>query len=108
MDQRETRGPHEPREPDQDAYRRARDEQEPGAHSGAESQARERTVPGTASAREGWTKGGTAQGEALTGVEAQGEEEGVRPSGTPDTPDAGPVRSSRTDRGGAHEEKDRD
>jgi len=104
MDQRESR---EPREPDQDAYRRARDEQEPGAHSGAESQARERTVPGTASAREGWTKGGTAEGEALTGVEAQGEE-GVRPSGTPDTPDAGPVRSSRTDRTRAQEEKEGD
>ncbi|MEU3878207.1 hypothetical protein [Streptomyces sp. NPDC029704] len=51
-------------------YERARDEQEPGAHSGGESRARERSVPGTASAREGYqTKGGTAHGEALEGVQ---------------------------------------
>ncbi|MEV4437152.1 hypothetical protein [Streptomyces sp. NPDC049585] len=51
-------------------YERARDEQEPGAHSGKESRARERSVPGTASAREGYqTKGGTARGEALEGVQ---------------------------------------
>ncbi|MBT2384545.1 hypothetical protein [Streptomyces sp. ISL-11] len=50
-------------------YKRARDEKEPGAHSGKESQARERTVPGTASAREGYqNEGGTARGEALEGV----------------------------------------
>jgi hypothetical protein len=34
-------------------YSRARSD-EPGAHSGAESQARERTVPGTATADEGY------------------------------------------------------
>ncbi|GHF67961.1 hypothetical protein GCM10010218_56860 [Streptomyces mashuensis] len=50
--------------------RKARPDRGPGAHSGAEQQARERTVPGTASAREGYgPEGGTAGGEALEGVE---------------------------------------
>ncbi|MEU2514653.1 hypothetical protein [Streptomyces syringium] len=55
---------HTPRE-------RARDEQEPGAHSGQESRPRERSVPGTASTREGYpTPGGTAHDEPLEGVRA--------------------------------------
>ncbi|MEU7083441.1 hypothetical protein [Streptomyces achromogenes] len=54
-----------------DRYGRARDEKEPGAHSGAESQAHERTVPGTASAKEGYQPDtGTTAGEPLRGVEA--------------------------------------
>ncbi|MGW4600131.1 hypothetical protein ACWEOA_33325 [Streptomyces sp. NPDC004457] len=55
-----------------DRFARARDEEEPGAHSGGESQARDRTVPGTASAREGYQSGeGTAAGEPLRGVGAE-------------------------------------
>ncbi|MFF8997731.1 hypothetical protein ACF1GW_00670 [Streptomyces achromogenes] len=54
-----------------DRYGRARDEREPGAHSGAESQAHERTVPGTAGAEEGYQPdSGTTAGESLRGVEA--------------------------------------
>jgi len=53
-----------------DRFSRARDEDEPGAHSGAESQARQRTVPGTASAKEGYQPDrGTTAGEPLEGVE---------------------------------------
>jgi hypothetical protein len=59
----------------QPGYARARDEEEPGAHSGQESQARERVVPGTASAAEGYgPSGGTASGEPLTGVEEPADE----------------------------------
>jgi hypothetical protein len=51
-------------------YARGRDPDEPGAHSGAESQAQERTVPGTASAEEGYqTERGTTAGKPLEGVE---------------------------------------
>ncbi|MGR6968706.1 hypothetical protein ACU639_03700 [Streptomyces cynarae] len=51
-------------------YARGRDPGEPGAHSGAESQAQERTVPGTASAEEGYrTERGTTAGKPLEGVE---------------------------------------
>jgi hypothetical protein len=50
-------------------YARARGDEEPGAHSGGESEARERIVPGTASAAEGYrTLGGTLHGEPLAGV----------------------------------------
>ncbi|MFF7857454.1 hypothetical protein [Streptomyces sp. NPDC007904] len=57
-----------PGEPDR--YARARGDEEPGAHSGGESQARSRVVPGTASAGEGYrTHGGTAEAEPLAGVE---------------------------------------
>ncbi|MFF8293064.1 hypothetical protein ACF068_28120 [Streptomyces sp. NPDC016309] len=50
---------------------RERAEEEPGAHSGAERQAGHRTVPGTASAAEGYRPGeGTEGGEPLKGVEA--------------------------------------
>ncbi|MEU6865615.1 hypothetical protein ABZ924_20530 [Streptomyces sp. NPDC046876] len=56
------------RHEDEDAFARARDEGEPGAHSGSESQAHERTVPGTASAREGYHRAGTGSGEPLKGV----------------------------------------
>ncbi|MFI9580691.1 hypothetical protein ACIHCQ_02345 [Streptomyces sp. NPDC052236] len=65
-----------PDAPRPDKYARARDEDEPGAHSGSESQARDRVIPGTASAREGYQKGGTGDGEPLAGVEKQSEEEG--------------------------------
>ena len=53
-----------------DRYARARSDEEPGAHSGGESQARERVLPGTASAAEGYpSQGGTAQDDPLAGVE---------------------------------------
>jgi hypothetical protein len=55
-----------------DRYARARSDEEPGAHSGGESQARERVLPGTASAAEGYPSEsgtGTAQDEPLAGVE---------------------------------------
>lgn len=59
-------------EHDGDRYDRARDPEEPGAHSGAEHQAQERSVPGTASAAEGFQPGrGTAAGAPLEGVEAE-------------------------------------
>ncbi|MEU8546203.1 hypothetical protein AB0C81_04185 [Streptomyces roseoverticillatus] len=58
-----------------ESHERARDAGEPGAHSGRESRPRERSVPGTASAREGYQpQGGTAQDEALEGVRARGEQ----------------------------------
>ncbi|MGW0931064.1 hypothetical protein [Streptomyces sp. NPDC002644] len=41
----------------------------PGAHSGLEQEAQERVVPGTASATEGYSGGGTGAGEPLKGVE---------------------------------------
>ncbi len=52
-------------------YDRARSHDEPRAHSGAESQAQERSVPGTASAKEGYrSEHGTTAGKPLEGVEA--------------------------------------
>lgn len=63
-------------------YKRARSSDEPGADSGSESQARERVVPGTASAREGYHHAGTGSGEPLAGVEAESEEEADNPSDT--------------------------
>ncbi|MGK5543911.1 hypothetical protein ACSNOH_04105 [Streptomyces sp. URMC 127] len=69
----------QPRNARREPYERARDEGEPGAHSGQESRARERTVPGTASAREGYpSRGGTAHDEALEGVRAREEEAGKK------------------------------
>ncbi|MBA2947384.1 hypothetical protein [Streptomyces himalayensis] len=57
------------------ARERARSQEEPGAHSGAESPAQDRAIPGTASSREGYqTEGGTAHDEALKGVEKQDED----------------------------------
>ncbi|MFJ4812901.1 hypothetical protein [Streptomyces longwoodensis] len=51
-------------------YARARDPEEPGAHSGAESQAQDRSVPGTASSKEGYQPDhGTTAGRPLEGVE---------------------------------------
>ncbi|GAA2405020.1 hypothetical protein GCM10010420_35860 [Streptomyces glaucosporus] len=44
----------------------------PGAHSGRETQFRPGVVPGTASAAEGYSGGGTVGGEPLKGVEAPG------------------------------------
>lgn len=64
---------HTPDAARQPEYERARSSEEPGAHSGSESQARERVVPGTASAREGYHQAGTGSGEPLTGVEAPSE-----------------------------------
>ncbi|UFR06688.1 hypothetical protein KBP30_38380 [Streptomyces sp. Go40/10] len=59
-----------------DPYARARGDEEPGAYSGGESQARERSVPGTASAREGYQpEDGTGAGEPLRGVDAREREE---------------------------------
>ncbi|MGK5628851.1 hypothetical protein [Streptomyces sp. URMC 123] len=64
------RSPKEPKNPR--AAERARDESEPGAHSGAESTARDRSIKGTASSTEGYrTKGGTGHGDALEGVREQ-------------------------------------
>ncbi|MFE9676901.1 hypothetical protein ACFYO5_22575 [Streptomyces sp. NPDC006259] len=58
-----------------DRYARARSDEEPGAHSGGESQARDRVVRGTASAAEGYsTQGGTAQGDPPAGVEKPAQE----------------------------------
>ncbi|MBT2365674.1 hypothetical protein J7E88_10165 [Streptomyces sp. ISL-10] len=47
----------------------------PGAHSGQERQPGQRTVPGTASAAEGYSRGGTSSGEPLEGVERDEEED---------------------------------
>ncbi|CAL9637838.1 hypothetical protein [Streptomyces sp. enrichment culture] len=56
-------------------YDRARDAGEPGAHSGAESQARKRSVRGTASNREGYQpERGTTAGKPLEGVESDRDE----------------------------------
>ncbi|MEV5884187.1 hypothetical protein AB0L74_15895 [Streptomyces sp. NPDC052020] len=72
------------REPRENRYSRARDQDEPGAHSGSESQARERTVRGTASAKEGYqTEHGTTAGNPLEGIESR-EPEAVRPEGADD------------------------
>jgi hypothetical protein len=46
----------------------------PGAHSGRETRMEHRIVPGTASAAEGFSGGGTVEGEPLKGVEAEGGE----------------------------------
>ncbi|MEW2514068.1 hypothetical protein [Streptomyces sp. NPDC046870] len=55
-----------------DRFARARDQEEPGAHSGSESQARDRTIPGTAGAKEAYQPDeGTAAGEPLRGVRAE-------------------------------------
>lgn len=52
-------------------YDRARGDEEPGAHSGAESQARKRSLRGTASNREGYQpERGTTAGKPLEGVES--------------------------------------
>jgi hypothetical protein len=68
----------DPRKRRGDRYDRARSEEEPGAHSGAERQAQERSVPGTASSAEGYRpKRGTTAGKQLEGVEADpAQEEG--------------------------------
>ncbi|KMS92152.1 MULTISPECIES: hypothetical protein [Streptomyces] len=68
-----------------DRFARARDEEEPGAHSGSESQARDRTIPGTASAKEGYQpEEGTAAGEPLRGVGGE-ERPGERRQGDEET-----------------------
>jgi hypothetical protein len=59
-------------DPRDDRYDRARDPGEPGSHSGAESQPQDRSIPGTASNREGYqTERGTTAGNPLEGVEAE-------------------------------------
>lgn len=74
---------------------RPRTEKGPGAHSGAEQQPQERVVPGTASAQEGYpTKGGTAGGESLAGVESSGEERGAQRSRKGEATDT-PARCKR-------------
>ncbi|MGA4801833.1 hypothetical protein [Streptomyces lavendulocolor] len=61
--------PQTPQSPQGRARERAAEE--PGAHSGAERRAARRTVPGAASAAEGYRPGeGTGAGEPLDGVEA--------------------------------------
>lgn len=82
---------HTPDSARQNEYERARSSEEPGAHSGSESQAQERVVPGTASAREGYHKAGTMSGEPLAGVEAASEEEAENPAET----DSGSSSGSR-------------
>lgn len=63
-------------------YARARGEEEPGAHSGGESQARNRVIPGTASALEGYQPdSGTAAAEPLAGVERTPERGASGPVG---------------------------
>ncbi|MGW7288409.1 hypothetical protein ACWGH4_23305 [Streptomyces sp. NPDC054847] len=61
------------RERHQDRERREAD-RGPGAHSGREQQPQERTVPGTASATEGYNSRGTGSGESLEGVQKDDEE----------------------------------
>ncbi|MEU2925791.1 hypothetical protein ABZ636_12180 [Streptomyces sp. NPDC007251] len=64
---------------DTDRYHRARSDEEPGAHSGGEQQARDRSVPGTASAKEGYQPHrGTTAGKPLEGVEAPAEADAER------------------------------
>ncbi|QTE02930.1 hypothetical protein [Streptomyces cyanogenus] len=73
-----------------DRYARARDDEEPGAHSGGESQARERTIPGTASAKEGYQpESGTVAGEPLRGVRAEEQQEEESRQGGEDTGSGG-------------------
>ncbi|GAA1503165.1 hypothetical protein GCM10009730_02180 [Streptomyces albidochromogenes] len=80
---------------DPDRGPRPRTEKGPGAHSGAERQAQERVVPGTASAREGYPAGGgTADGESLAGVESSGEDRSARRSGEGEVTDT-PARRKR-------------
>ncbi|CAL9336825.1 hypothetical protein [Streptomyces sp. enrichment culture] len=51
---------------------RALDPDEPGSHSGAESQAQDRSIPGTASSKEGYQpERGTTAGKPLEGIEAE-------------------------------------
>ncbi|MFI6033271.1 hypothetical protein ACIBBD_03630 [Streptomyces sp. NPDC051315] len=71
-----------------DRYDRARSQEEPGAHSGGESRPRKRSVPGTASAEEGYQPDrGTTAGKPLEGVETEErarrepEDEGGEPTG---------------------------
>jgi hypothetical protein len=64
-----------------DRYDRARSQSEPGAHSGSEHQAQKRSVPGTASAREGYQpERGTTAGKPLEGVEAEDTAESNEPN----------------------------
>ncbi|KDN78442.1 hypothetical protein [Streptomyces coeruleorubidus] len=61
----------------EDGYGRASDPEEPGSHSGAESQAQDRSIPGTASNKEGYQpERGTTAGTPLEGIET---EEGAAP-----------------------------
>ncbi|MGW0700171.1 hypothetical protein ACWD0A_12825 [Streptomyces sp. NPDC002867] len=56
------------------ARRGDRADRGPGAHSGREQQAGQRTVPGTASAAEGYDPHGTGAGEPLKGREKDEED----------------------------------
>ncbi|MFK4148402.1 hypothetical protein [Streptomyces sp. NPDC004065] len=67
---------------------RARSEEEPGAHSGGESLPRDRTVPGTASAKEGYQpERGTSAGDPLEGLES---EDATRSRSAPEAAEADP------------------
>ncbi|MER7485534.1 hypothetical protein ABTY20_06360 [Streptomyces sp. NPDC126497] len=71
----------------EDGYDRARDPEEPGSHSGAESQARDRSLSGTGSSKEGYQPGrGTTAGRPLEGVESEG---GAAPEGGDDEESTG-------------------
>ncbi|MDT0346903.1 hypothetical protein [Streptomyces litchfieldiae] len=48
--------------------REGEDPRGPGAHSGREREPRERIIPGTATAAEGFTESDTARGDPLHGV----------------------------------------
>ncbi|MFF8670195.1 hypothetical protein [Streptomyces sp. NPDC015242] len=68
----------------EDGHDRARDPQEPGSHSGAESQAQDRSIPGTASSKEGYQpERGTTAGKPLEGIES---EEGAAADGDGEEP----------------------
>lgn len=74
-DHDDRRNDHEDRD---DRFDRARSPEEPGAHSGSESQAQERVVPGTAGVKEGYRTGhGTIAGNPLEGVEAGERDDGT-------------------------------
>ncbi|CAL9364821.1 hypothetical protein C1708_29145 [Streptomyces sp. DH-12] len=70
---------------DTDRYGRARSGEEPGAHSGGEQQAQDRTIPGEGSAKEGYQTGrGTTAGNPLEGVEAPADAEDEESGDTED------------------------
>jgi hypothetical protein len=68
------KSPQNDRERHEDTEHKERTDRGPGAHSGREQQPQERTVPGTASATEGYNSRGTGSGEPLQGVQKDDEE----------------------------------
>ncbi|CAL9354981.1 MULTISPECIES: hypothetical protein [Streptomyces] len=71
----------------------------PGAHSGRETRMEHRVVPGTASAAEGFSGGGTVEGEPLKGVEAEEDASGKARRAEEDASG----RAGRTDTGSGRE-----